>query len=175
MREIFLGPLGSHKNYISHIAFPNVQEYLSFKQQNQEQGQTSTPAKYAELRIFLNALNALNNIPDYLFSEHQDKIKADIKSLRRVLMKKFPELERLADLANAAKHCGRYNDGKGWTRAQDLQRAAINVRIGSTIGQSVEYEFLGPLPEHDAILRDAFTFWLSYYHGSRSLDDLIKA
>jgi len=145
--EYFRGPLGSHRNYISHIALPNCVEYFMCKSQHQEQGQTETPAKYAEIRLFLNAIESLNNVPEYLFYEHGEP--ANSKGLPKFLQAmrtKFPILAQVADLANAYKHCGRRHDGG--TQARDLQRTDLTVQISVGLGvvSSAEYAFTGPLP-----------------------------
>jgi hypothetical protein len=178
--EIFRGPLGSHRNYISYVALPNCVEYFSCKKLNEEQGRSSTPVKYGEFRLFLNAVESLNNILDYLHSEHKNRArKKEVGSFRKAVNAKFPALGELSDLANAYKHCGRYDDGKNWKRATDLQKTHTHVKVHISLSNpsasraDAYYEFSGPLPEHDTVLNDAFKFWLDY-HNHPKMDDLIN-
>ncbi len=167
--------MGSHGNYITHIAFPNHFDYLSCKKRNEEQGRSSTSIKYGELRLFLNAVESLNNILDYLHSEHKDRIKKGLREFKKAIKSKFPVLGELSDLANAYKHCGRFDDGQSWKRASDLQKAHLNVQINVTEPtlSCADYQFWGPLLEHDKTLNEVFRFWQNY-HNNPTLDELIN-
>jgi hypothetical protein len=66
--EFFRGPLGSHRNYITHIALENCDEDFRCKAGHEENGEVQNPGKYAELRLFLNAIESLNNIPITFFT-----------------------------------------------------------------------------------------------------------
>ncbi len=171
-------PLGSHRNYITHIALPNCLEYFSCKKHNEEEGRSGIPIKYAELRLFLNAVESLNNIPDYLYSEHTNRLKKykDEVKFRAALSGKFPVLDKLSNLANAYKHCVRRKDDKSPKRASDMHHGHITVNISlSNLSLSrAGYEFSGPLPEHIAILQAASDFWLGYHNDNPLLDELIN-
>jgi hypothetical protein len=173
--EFFRAPLGSHRNYITYIAFPNHLEYLSCKKQNEEQDRSSTPAKYGEFRLFLNAVESLNNITDYLYSEHRGRIAKKAPAFAKALRAKYPTLAKLSELANAYKHCER--DDKYLKRASDLQKTSVNVHVNVNDPSlsSADYEFAGPLPEDDDTLSEAFRFWLDYHNDKGpKLDELIN-
>jgi hypothetical protein len=173
--EFFRGPLGSHRNYITYIAFPNHVDYLSCRRQNQEQGRATTPAQYGEFRLFLNAIESLNNIADYLYSEHKGRITKTAREFTKALRATYPALAKLSDLANAYKHCER--DDKYMKRASDLHktRVTVRVKVGASGLSSADYEFYGPLPEDDEILNEAFKFWFEYHNNKGpQLDDLIN-
>lgn len=75
------GPLAGHINYIRYVALPNCIDYFNFIKVVRELDDKTTPTKFNRLRLFLNAFESLNNIPDYFF--HDKKILKD-----GVLMKK---------------------------------------------------------------------------------------
>lgn len=168
--ETFKGPLGSHKNYIHHIALENYHEYKMLCGLNEENGKNQTPDKYKECRYFLNVIESMNNILDYLYFEHENEIKqTDLKSFKRAVWDKYPKLEELANLANAYKHCIREGrEGKNVTLpwAKDLQKPqlSVDVRISSSHGvnASVSYKFPWPIAQHEVVLENAVKFWLGY-------------
>jgi hypothetical protein len=188
MIETFKGPLGSHRNYIVHVALANGVDYISLKKRHQEDGRSATPDRYKELRYFLNAVESFNNIADYLYFEHEDRIAhGSVGKFRTALHAKYPELGDLAELANAYKHCVRGKEDKKTNKtkknnrllwARDLQRPALNIRI--TPGETkpsveVDYEFPWPIEEHEAKLNKAFEFWLGYHNDDPKTADLITA
>lgn len=168
--ETFKGPLGSHKNYIHHIALENYFEYKTICGLNEENSKNKTPDKYKEFRYFLNVIESMNNILDYLYFEHEDEIKqSNLKNYKRAVWDKFPEIEALANLANAYKHCVR--EGRGvknsslpW--AKDLQKPQLKVDVTISSSQdvnvSVDYEFPWPIAEHEQVLEKTLKFWLGY-------------
>jgi len=172
------GPLGSHKGYITHIALANYVQYLKFKQAVAEQERSGTSIQYEEFRLFLNAVESLNNIPEYLYWEHakqptENKGRIYLGSLRD----KFPVLRDLADLANAYKHCDRSEKNK--RSARDLQRVHIEISILVSqphLSRSV-FNFSGPLLEDHARGDAAFKFWLDYHQSTYTnptTDELIN-
>jgi len=168
--ETFKGPLGSHKNYIHYVALENYHEYKILCGLNDENGKDKTPDRYKECRYFLNAIESINNIIEYLYFEHEDEIQqSKLKDYKRAVSDKYPELEELANLANAYKHCiresrGNKNTGVPW--AKDLQNPHLNidaaVSLAKGIQVSVDYQFPWPIYEHEQILEKALAFWLAY-------------
>jgi hypothetical protein len=184
--ETFKGPLGSHKNYIVHVALANGFDYVKLKQKHKEEGRSGMRDKYQELRYFVNALESFNNVIDYLYFEYEERIRhrhGTVGLFRNALHSKYPELRELADLANAYKHCVRTTKTNKKNRtlpwARDLQRPSlnINVELGDTppsINVDVQFDFPGPLEEHEAKLDKVLKFWLTY-HNHPTTDDLIAA
>jgi hypothetical protein len=168
--DIFKGPLGSHKNYIHYIALENYHEYKMLCGLNEENGKNKTSDKYKECRYFLNVIESMNNILDYLYFEHEDEIQqTNLRNFKKAIWNKYPELEELANLANAYKHCIReVRDVKKvklpW--AKDLQNPQVNVdvRISSSqdINTPVDYEFPWPIAQHEQVLEKTVKFWLRY-------------
>lgn len=168
--DTFKGPLGSHKNYIHHIALENYYEYKMLCGLNEENGKNKTSDKYKEFRHFMNAIESMNNILDYLYFDHEDEIRqSSLKEFKRAIWDKYPELEELADLANAYKHCIR--EGRGGRNvnlpwAKDLQKPQLNVDViissSQDVDTSVNYEFLWPIAKHEQVLEKAVEFWLGY-------------
>jgi hypothetical protein len=177
--EFFSGPLGSHRNYLRHIAFQNHLEYLRCEKAMQEQGDSTNPAKYNKLRLFLNSVESLNNILDYLYFEHEGRIGRNQAAFRKSAGLKVPILDALSIVANSYKHCVRYEDGKYLKRASELQRTHVSVDLQinmsdpSSARADAAYTFSGPLREHESILKGAFEFWLDYYNNGNT-DELIK-
>lgn len=168
--ETFKGPLGSHKNFIHHIALENFHEYEMLCGLNEENGNNKTPDKYKEFRYFLNVIESMNNILDYLYFEHEAEIQqSSLKDYKNAVWAKYPGLEELAKLANAYKHCireGRSGKNMNLPWAKDLQKPQLNVdvKISSSLGvkTSVNYDFPWPIAKHEQVLENAVKFWLGY-------------
>jgi hypothetical protein len=178
--ETFRGPLGSHRNYLVHVALPNYTDYFWLKKGNEEKGRSGTRDKYKAFRYFLNAVESLNNVLDYLYFEHEDRVKRrSVGEFRKTIHNKYPDLGELAELANAYKHCVREKNGKKneallWAR--DLQRPAVSISVtpGNTaLSVAVDYDFPWPIKEHDSKLDKAFEFWLNY-HNNPKTNELIN-
>jgi hypothetical protein len=97
-----------------------------------------------------------------------------VGEFRRAMSERFEVVGLIAELANAYKHCVRSQ--QGITNARDLQRANVSVQIdvGHGISTAAEYEFVGPLPEHEKILEGAFQFWLEYNSTPAMLDNVLN-
>jgi hypothetical protein len=168
--KAFKGPLGSHKNFINHIALENYHEYKNLCGLNEESRKNRTLDKYKECRYFLNVIESMNNILDYLYFEHEDKIQqSSLRSYKSAVWAKYPELRELANLANAYKHCIREGrGGKNMNRpwAKDLQKPQLNVdvKISSSLGVNtlVNYDFPWPINKHERVLEKAVKFWMAY-------------
>ena len=181
MLETFYGPLGSHRNYIAHIALSNHVDYLRLKKNNQEEARSATPIKYNEFRLFLNAVESFNNIADYFYFEYEDRISyRTVDEFRAALHKKYPELAALAELANAYKHCvrarkdGTKNAKLPWARDLQKPNLTINIELGEKLPTAkIEYEFPWPIKEHEATLEKVFSFWFRY-HNAPFTNELIN-
>ncbi len=174
--EFLKGPLGSYQNYLRHIAFRNYFEYVSKKKLHVERGENSTPSKYEEFRLFLNAIEALNNVIDYFYFENESSLTSgfvDLNQFRKKALDLFDELRQLANLANAYKHCVRSPKGKKdesvpW--AKDLQRPLLHISIDLKTESpriDTEYRFEWPIPEYENILSRAFDFWMKHSDDQR--------
>jgi hypothetical protein len=179
--NFFNGPLGDHRNYLTHIALPNCFEYLSIQKHPNESGDGLVRAQYEELRRFLNAVESLNNTLEYAYYEFEQTGQCrNFAEFRRAAWGKYPELARLAELANAYKHCVRTErSGKklgGVPFARDLQKPEVQVVIEISQDKSVkvdaEYKFDGPLPEHFGIFDKALKFWFEYHNSPASVEIL---
>jgi hypothetical protein len=179
--ELF-GPLDSHKKYIEHIALANVVEYLSLKRAHAEEKRTSSSDKYRELRYFLNAVESVNNIPEYLyFDKHSTRANPLPEQFRSQLLDSHPCLKRLADIANAYKHCVRGRSDKkknDFSEMQDVDHArdltkspltgSVNIEPDGTARIEMQYEFIPPNEEET--LEEGFRFWVEYLNGERQID-----
>jgi len=176
--EFARGPLGSHRNYLRHIVIPNCMDYLQLQQANRESEENGNPSKYEELRYFLNAIESMNNVPDYYYWENESALKEKqidrIKTYRDKVCKKYPVLDGIAELANAYKHCvrasgGKKNTGKMW--AKDLQRPQMTIDVDfdlhkiekkENINVNPTYRFNWPIESHEKVFNEAFEFWRKY-------------
>lgn len=170
MLEFFRGPLGSHRNYLTHIALSNSVDYMALVKGHEETSDVSTSAKYTELRYFLNAVESLNNILDYYFYENEAIIsELTVEAFKRSVHDAHPELQDLADLANAYKHCVRKRNGRKRTNvpwARDWQIPEVRIGIDQSERPNVkikaDYRFQGPTSQHVEVFNKAFKFWFSY-------------
>jgi len=174
--EFIKGPLGSHRNYIAHIALPNCLDYFQLQNRNKELNNLHNASKYEELRIFLNAIESMNNVLDYYYYENETSLSGgNLSAYRKKAMLKHPVLSRVAELANAYKHCVREYRGKKDKKslwARDIQRPKfiVNIDLSSMsnakkkedIKVDADYVFEWPIPEHEKTFGDAFEFWRSY-------------
>jgi hypothetical protein len=181
MLDSFKGPLGSHLNYITHIALQNQFEYLKLKKKHEEENNSGTAAKYDEFRLFLNAVESFNNIIDYFYFEYEDRITyKKVDEFRKAIHRKYPDLDELSELANAYKHCvrtrnGKKNDKLPWAR--DLQASRLEIHINISRDKPIidaDYEFPWPLEEHERKMFKALDFWLAY-HRNPNPEELINA
>jgi hypothetical protein len=149
---------------------------MKVKKKHEEEGRSATPDKYKEFRLFLNSIESFNNIIDYLYFEHEDKVKyQNVDEFRKAMHAKYPELGELAELANAYKHCvranrGRKNESLLWAR--DLQKPQLNIYVslaGTEPLVDAQYEFQWPIEEHEAKLYKVFDFWLAYHRDLQAI------
>ena len=169
----FKGPLGSAKNYITHIVLPNCKDYLVFKENNRNETHRGTPTKYTELRLFLNAAESINNIFDYIHWDFNESSKDENpKLIRDRYIEKHSFLGEIADIANAYKHRvrGRYIEkdkyfkiNKNKIHASDLNLREVKFTVGRYVGSSllsVEYNFLDN--DNESLIRNAFQILIKY-------------
>jgi len=172
MLEFFKGPLGSHRNYLTHIALPNSVDYMALAKGHEEAQDASTSSKYKELRYFLNAVESLNNILEYYFYENETIIQEPtVQGFKQSVYITHPELRDLSNLANAYKHCVRESNGSKRTNvpwAKDLQIPEVRVYIDLSQRPKVKvdagYLFQGPTPQHLEVFHKALKFWFSYHN-----------
>jgi hypothetical protein len=168
--EFIKGPLGSHRNYLNHIALMNCIDYFNLQKKHEEMNESNTPSKYEELRLFLNAIESLNNILDYFYYENEDSIShSKLNDFKRAVFGQYPALNDVADIANAYKHCireGRSGKNAKLPWAKDLQKPSlvVDINISDTSQPKVEAEFKfeWPISEHEEAISEAFRFWIKY-------------
>ncbi|HEH9428340.1 TPA: hypothetical protein SIA32_003614 [Aeromonas sobria] len=165
------GPLGSSQNYIFHIALSNCTDYFDLKMKHEEENRSSTSDKYKEFRYYLNSIESLNNIIDYFYFENESLIShSNIKAFRTAVNKKYPVLNKVADIANAYKHCvreqrsGNKNTNLLW--AKDLQKPEITIDIDvPDMNVDVSFNFVWPIQEQEEVIELAWRFWVDYYNA----------
>ena len=156
------GPLGSHLNYIAHIALPNCVDYFELVQQHKEEARDSESNRYDRLRYFLNAMGTLNNIPEFFFYEFKNqKGWADdqLGSMLGKIRGRHTILKTIAEIANASKHCVTRN--KSNIHASDLQSPSLSIDIDLS-AQTVNVDYGFESIESEDTMVEAFRFWVDY-------------
>lgn len=179
----FKGPLGSHKNFLVHIAFENFVDYDRLQKDHAEKKQHSTSHKYKEFRFFLNAVESFNNVLDYFYFEFEQQVSPlTFPNFKGKVHEKYPDLSALEEIANAYKHCVRSkgkNKNPDLLWAADLQKPQVNVAIDfSTQNIAVDYQFPWPIREQEEKLVAVWKFWIDYHNRpnpEQKLLDIIKA
>jgi multidrug efflux pump subunit AcrB len=172
----FYGPLGGHRNYLTHIALPNCFEFLSLQQHHRETNDSSIRAKYEELRRFLNAVESLNNTLEYAYYEmNPSGARSGFDKFQKIVYEKHNSLQELAELTNAYKHSIRQTKRDIKVRsARDLQKPelhiAINISEDKKVSVNADYEFDGPLSEHLEIFHNVLRFWHNYHNSPASTE-----
>lgn len=176
--SILSGPLGSHKGYIAYIALPNCSDYFDLCDlQREKETYQATRSKYERLRLFLNAAESLNNIPEYIFHEYKPAYGWSRESEVRSLLAKESKIhETINTLANGYKHCVRNPPHKAGQikeiDAGDFQEIKIIVtsQLSAPVSLDVSYSFESI--EDEGMLAEAFRFWVDY-HNHQDLSRLI--
>jgi hypothetical protein len=170
------GPLNNHKRYIELIALQNATEYYDLVKADQERPSLALADRYKELRYLLNAIESINNIPEYLyFDTHPAHANPTPDEFRARLLRENECLSRIADVANAYKHCvrGKTRDG-AFRKSEEKQHAAELARHGvrieikevaGTVQVTTQEETFEV--DRDAVeaLEAAFRFWVAYVNG----------
>lgn len=173
------GPLGSHVGFLQHIALKNVLAHYWVKREHAEKSDITNQAKYEELRLFLNAVESLNNVLDYFYFEYEYEYEYEyedqlnsrystVQIFRSAVHNKFPALQNLADLANAYKHCIRTRGktkNENLPNAKDMQHPSLIVSIELSDQNipkvEVDYFFNWPILDHEKTLEKAVDFWVA--------------
>ena len=162
--DVFKGLLGSHKCYLAHVALDNCLDYFNLLEAQKKEGRDKITDRYIRLRYFLNAIESLNNIPEYFFHEHKGSQGWNDAQLRNVLgqiRSKHAVLKDIEQIANAYKHCVRRNSDD--MHAGDMQSPLLEISIGSH-GVKVKYMFESI--EDEEIMGEAFRFWHGYHQST---------
>nr|VFK51201.1 MAG: hypothetical protein BECKTUN1418E_GA0071001_100535 [Candidatus Kentron sp. TUN]VFK57468.1 MAG: hypothetical protein BECKTUN1418F_GA0071002_11171 [Candidatus Kentron sp. TUN] len=165
--EPFKGPLGSHSNYIHHIALQNCIDYFRLAEGDKEKGLDDISDKYKRLRYFLNAIESINNIPSYFFHEYKKGYSwQDENTILKRMREKHTILGDVNEITNAYKHCITKKSDK--CDAKDLQEPKIKIHVSMSSGKTdVEYDFdsIESTKEKEKILSKAFGFWIDYINN----------
>ncbi len=156
------GPLGSHLNYLTHIALPNCVDYFELVQQQKEEARDSESNRYMRLRFFLNAIESLNNAPEFFFHENKQQQGWADKQRNSIIggiRRKHEILKTIAEIANAYKHCITRNEMG--MNASDLQTPSLSINIALS-AQTVKVEYDFDSIESEDTLGEAFRFWMDY-------------
>ena len=158
--SILQGPLGSHLNYITHIALENCQDYFDYTNKQMELGKKQENRKYQGFRLFLNAIESMNNILDYFYYEYHRVCNwTDMGNIIGKIRNNHRILKDIAHIANAYKHCRTKN--KSNIHASDLQNTRLDINVNlPTMDVRVKQGFTSI--EDEKLLGEAFAFWVKY-------------
>lgn len=168
------GPLGTHKNYIAHIALDNCVDYFRLREKNKEEGNNGTSNQYKELRYFLNAVESLNNIFDYMYFEtYKENTEQTLNKFKQDYLEKHTELKNISEIANAYKHCirgafknGKFTPNKNSLHASDLTENTIHFTVNMSVDRpltELQYSFKGI--DSEKTLKKAFRYWVNYINN----------
>lgn len=167
----FEGPLGNHINYIENIALPNCKDYFDLVKRHKESCEKSSSWDIKRLRYFLNAIESLNNIPEYFIHDKKEQRGWDSGQLADVLGGIRTNHKLLRDIeliANAYKHCVRYNPKD--LHAGDLQSPFLSVVVSSPDDKGVDVYFKFSSIECERFMEEAFGFWVKYSWNPHQCD-----
>ncbi|MCA0912486.1 hypothetical protein [Marinobacter nauticus] len=159
--DVFKGLLGSHTNYLAHVALNNCVDYFDLVAEQKVKGQDQTPDRYKRLRYFLNAIESLNNVPEYFFHEFKSDLGWKDNNMRDILGKiraKHPILRDIEQITNAYKHSVRRNSKD--LHAKDLQSPSLEF-LADSEGAEVTFSF--DSIEDENMMGEAFRFWHAYH------------
>ncbi|BER96693.1 TPA: hypothetical protein RUZ85_003382 [Vibrio cholerae] len=157
------GPLSNHMSYLQHIALDNFSDYNFFIEELNEKESITIKDKYKRLRLFLNTIESLNNIPEYFFHDVKKLQGWKDNDQRNVIGKirdKNPILKDIEQIANAYKHRYRYKNGD--LQSDDMQTSLISLSINlneEKVIVNVDFDSIAD----EEIMNDAWKFWLDYY------------
>ena len=139
--------LSNSSKYICWVALQNCIDYFlevdligNNKELKIKKGQ-----ELKVFRLFLNSIESLNNVVDYLyFDKYHDQFK-NFESFKYKLLSRHPILYKINEIANAYKHCKRGRSNKGIFVEDKKKLSAQNLRF-----------------DH-SVLANTFRFWLKYH------------
>ena len=139
--------LSSSENYIGWIALENCKDYFLavgiIGKNKQPVIRDGNERKV--FRLFLNSIDSLNNIVDYLYFDKFYRQFNSFKCYKDELLSRHHILLEINEIANAYKHCKRGIDKKGLFCVYEERLHAKNIRFAHLI------------------LQEAFNFWINYY------------
>ena len=99
------GPLSNHMKYLEHIVLNNFIDYFSFVETILPP--ISPADSYKQTRLFFNAIESANNLPEYFFHDEKNNNNWSDKNLAQVLggiRNKHKILKDIEQISNAYKH-----------------------------------------------------------------------
>jgi len=144
-----LNVLFSANRYICWVALGNCTDYFEEVGVLFEKNKKPIIKKNNEIkifRLFLNSIESLNNIIDYIYLDKYSKSFKNIKCFKSKLLDKYSILVKINEIANAYKHCERRDAKK--LKAKDIRF------------------------DHE-VLVVAFKFWADYHDKDGKVDLLV--
>jgi len=160
--DAFKGLLGSHTNYLAHVALNNCVDYFDLIAEQKAKNQDQTLDRYKRLRYFLNAMESMNNVPEYFFHEFKSDLgwkDGEMGNILGEIRAKHPVLRDIEQITNAYKHSVRRSAND--FHAKDLQSPTLEFLADSEGGAKVTFSF--DSIEDEDMMGEAFRFWHAYH------------
>ncbi|HCE4544997.1 TPA: hypothetical protein NGR73_001319 [Vibrio parahaemolyticus] len=153
-------PLSDHRCYLTHIALPNFSDYNMLVDRQRNQERNKIPDQYDRLRLFLNTIESLNNVPEYFFhdvKEAQGWRDCDLGNILGQIRKKHPILRDIEQISNAYKHSVRRDSGL--LQAADMTSSFVEITMEEG---RIQINFGFDSIADETLMDEAWKFWLDY-------------
>ncbi len=165
------GCFSNHVEYIGYIVLPNGRDFNQYYTRDRI---TDTIEFDMEVfRYFVNAIESMNNVIDYIYFDNYDELfeHVSLDEFRRRILKEYPSMSKLSDLANAYKHSVRAKTkGRRTIIKEDKIKSAemnvVEIKADLTISaakiSSITKIISHFRAEYYNIFLENFLYWLDY-------------
>ncbi|WP_161656095.1 hypothetical protein [Alkalidesulfovibrio alkalitolerans] len=161
----FFFPFKNSASYIQMIVLDNCLEYFEEYERLCERGGSTQNLGRRLLRKLFNAVESLNNIPDYmLFDKNIPEHK--MCEIKKKIISECPEMNIIFDLANAYKHCVR-GKKKGGQLVIDKNKKSIREMFPKNESSEEIYSF--DATEYHNALKSCWSFWIKNTQDGKHL------
>lgn len=162
----------SHRDYLHYIVLPNCRDFNNFYEN--KIGIRKHEWSVEVYRHFVNAMESMNNVIDYLFFDNFDDVSnMGIDEFRKRFFMKHHFMLDVANIANAYKHSrrARYDKKKHITVIYDDKMKASDISCSKLVisDSKISLHFEFDQRYYNSFLV-AFEFWLSYQSSHYPLD-----
>lgn len=162
----------SHRDYLHYIVLPNCRDFNNFYENKIGIGKHEWSVEV--YRHFVNAMESMNNVIDYLFFDNFDDVSnMGIDEFRKRFFMKHHFMLDVANIANAYKHSrrARYDKKKYITVIYDDKMKASDISCSKLVisDSKISLNFEFDQRYYNSFLV-AFDFWLSYQSSHYPLD-----
>ncbi len=162
----------SHRDYLHYMVLPNCRDFNNYYENKIGIGKHEWSVEV--YRHFVNAMESMNNVIDYLFFDNFDDVSnMGIDDFRKRFSMKHQFMLDVADIANAYKHSqrARYDKKKSITVINNDKMKARDISCSKLVmtDSKIILNFEFNQRYYNSFLM-AFEFWLSYQSSHYPLD-----